>query len=282
MVQNESTGAGTRIHFKSLLPFFLLTFGLAWGILELYIFLPAQMTAIFGQLSGNHPLFFLAVYAPAIAAFIQVIRETGPNGLRLFLKRLLIWRCQASWAIFLLFGVPLVFYVGSAWKGNLFAEPFPFSSISSLFFALFLSVIKGPVEEFGWRGFALPLMQRRMAPIWAALLLGVIWGIWHMPAFLLSGTQQSAWSFLPFFSGTVTISVIMTALFNASRGSILLAAFFHFQLMNPVWPDAQPYDTYILVAVAVLVIFLNRENMFTRNNAVVAVVPSREGYQNQV
>lgn len=282
MDQNESTGAGTRIHFKSFLPFFGLTFGLAWGILALYIFLPAQMVAIFGQLSGNHPLFFLAVYAPAIAAFIQVIRETGPNGLRLFLKRLLLWRCPASWAIFLLFGVPLVFYVGSAWKGNLFAEPLPFSSISTLFLTLFLSVIKGPVEEFGWRGFALPLLQRRMAPIWAALLLGVIWGIWHMPAFLLSGTQQSAWSFLPFFAGTVTISVIMTALFNASRGSILLAAFFHFQLMNPVWPDAQPYDTYILAVVALLVVVLHHRALFNRAGAVMGVLPSREGHQNQV
>jgi hypothetical protein len=121
-----------------------------------------------------------------------------------------------------------------------------------------------------------------MAPIWAALLLGVIWGIWHMPAFLLSGTQQSAWSFLPFFAGTITISVIMTALFNASRGSILLAAFFHFQLMNPVWPDAQPYDTYILAVVALLVIVLHNRALFNRAGAVMDVLPSREGHQNQV
>ncbi|MCK7511306.1 MAG: CPBP family intramembrane metalloprotease [Desulfobacterales bacterium] len=65
------------------------------------------------------------------------------------------------------------------------------------FTAMFFMAIKGPVEEFGWRGFALPLLQRKMAPIWAGLLLGIIWGFWHLPAFLLSGTPQSAWSFTP-------------------------------------------------------------------------------------
>jgi len=94
-----------------------------------------------------------------------------------------------------------------------------------------------------------------------------------MPAFLLSGTQQSAWSFTPFFVGCIALSVIVTALFNASRGSILLSALFHFQLMNPIWPDAQPYDTYIFVAVAALVLWFSRKTMFTRKGAVTEVIP---------
>ncbi|MEA3432123.1 MAG: CPBP family intramembrane glutamic endopeptidase, partial [candidate division WOR-3 bacterium] len=166
--------------------------------------------------------------------------------------------------------------VGSAWKGNLFTEPFPFPSFQSLLMALLLASIKGPIEEFGWRGLALPLMQRRFAPIWAALILGMVWGFWHLPAFLLSGTQQSAWSFTPFFAGTVTISLIVTALFNASRGSILLPALMHFQLMNPIWPDAQPYDTYLLVGIAVLVVWFNRKAMFSREGAVTEVIPQAE------
>lgn len=98
------------------------------------------------------------------------------------------------------------------------------------------------MEEFGWRGLALPLLQQKFAPIWAGLILGVIWGFWHLPAFLLSGTPQSTWSFTPFFAGSVAVSVIVTTLFNKSHGSILLPIIFHFQLNNPIWPDAQPYD----------------------------------------
>lgn len=66
-----------RIPFISLAIFVLITFGLAWGILGLFILLPKPMVALFGELTGQHPLFFLAVWAPAIAAFIVIIYYRG-------------------------------------------------------------------------------------------------------------------------------------------------------------------------------------------------------------
>lgn len=51
-----------------------------------------------------------------------------------------------------------------------------------------------------------------------------------------------------FFLGSVAVSIILTPMFNKSGGSILLAALFHFQLNNPLWPDAQPSDMNILRA----------------------------------
>ncbi len=140
--------------------------------------------------------------------------------------------------------------------------------------ALVLAAIKGPIEEFGWRGLALPLLQRKFAPIWGGLILGIIWGLWHFPAFLLSGTQQSQWSFAAFFTGCLAISVIVTELFNRSHGSILLSALFHFQLMNPIFPDAQPYDTYLLIVVASLIVWWNRKDMFSKEGAVTEVIPN--------
>jgi membrane protease YdiL (CAAX protease family) len=271
----DTVSKAYRVPFSSFIPFLLISFGLAWGILGLYIFLPEKMVSVFGQITGNHPLFFLAVYAPAIAAFILVARTVGLAGLRRFLARALLWRCGAGWYAFLIIGIPLIFIGGSALRGNLFTEPFPFASFQTLLVALVLAAIKGPIEEFGWRGFALPLLQRKFAPIWAGLILGVIWGVWHLPAFLLSGTQQSEWSFTAFFAGCLAISVIVTALFNRSYGSILLSAVFHFQLMNPIFPDAQPYDTYLLIIVASLIVWLNRKDMFTKEGAVVDVIPNQ-------
>ena len=275
MPQKNFTYTAEQVPFRSFTPFLLISFGLAWTILGLYVFLPESMGGLFGQLTGNHPLFFLAVYAPAIAAFILVARYGGLVGLKHFLGRVLLWRCSVGWYAFLLIGVPLVFLGGSAMRGNLFTEPFPFTSFQALLVALILSAIKGPVEEFGWRGLALPLLQRKLAPIWAGLVLGAIWGLWHMPAFLLSGTQQSQWSFAPFFAGCLAISVIATALFNASRGSILLSAFFHFSLMNPIFPDAQPYDTYLLIITASLIFWWNRKDMLIKEGSVTDVFPGR-------
>ncbi len=267
--------AAGRSHLSlvSLVPFLSITFVITWGVLALYIFLPDQMTGVFGQLTGQHPLFFLAVWAPAIAAFILVPYRTGVAGLARFLSRFRLWRCSPWWYAFLIVGIPLVFIAGAAMRGTLLTDPFPFATASSMLIALGLAAIKGPMEEFGWRGVALPLLQRKLAPLWAGLALGVIWGLWHLPAFMLSGTQQSQWALAPFFVGCIALSVIVTPLFNASRGSILLTAFFHFTVMNPVLPAAEPYDTYILVGVAAVIVWLNRKTMFTRQHAVTEVVP---------
>jgi hypothetical protein len=175
-----------RIQFRSFIPFLLISFGVAWGILGLYIFLPELMGKVFGQLTGNHPLFFLAVYAPAIAAFILVACNDGIVGLRRFLGRALLWRCSVAWYAFLIIGIPLIFIGGSALRGNLFTEPFPFTSPQALSVALFL-----------------------------------------------------------------------------------------FSLMNPIFPDAQPYDTYILIIAAILIVWWNRKNMFTREASVTEAIPSQ-------
>jgi uncharacterized protein len=265
---------GQLIHFKSLLAYFAIAFGLAWGILILWILFPQPLTAMFGKISGTHPLFILAVYSPAIAAFILVTRNAGVKGLRRFFSRLLLWRCSIGWYALLLFGIPLLFYGGAYLKGNLFQAPFPFSTWQAMLASLALRLAIGPVEEFGWRGYALPLLQQRFAPIWAGLMLGVIWGVWHLPAFYLSGTPQSAWSFAPFFIGSIAISVIITPMFNASGGSILLPVLFHFQLNNPIYPDAQPYDTIMFVLAAIVVVWINRKKMFSKIGVVTEVIPT--------
>ncbi len=96
----------------------------------------------------------------------------------------------------------------------------------------------------------------------------------------MSGTQQSEWSFAPFFIGCVALSIIVTPLFNRSNGSILLTAFFHFMLMNPIFPDAQPYDTYIIIVIAVIVVWVNRKTMFNNNGAITRIIPLIEKTNN--
>ncbi|WP_041702250.1 CPBP family intramembrane glutamic endopeptidase [Prosthecochloris aestuarii] len=258
---------------RDLIAFFTITFLIAWGIIGLYIVASETMVSLFGNLSGRHPLFYLAVYAPAIAALSLILYRSGIAGAKLFLSRLMLWRTSMYWSIMLIALVPLVFYASAIVKQGSLETIFPFPSLSAYLSALFFMAVKGPVEEIGWRGMALPLLQRSLSPIMASLVLGVIWAVWHLPAFLLSGTPQSAWSLTPFLIGTVALSVIVTPLFNSSRGSILLPALFHLQLINPLWPDAQPYDSWLFVLVACMVTYLNRTTMFSRQNAITDVIP---------
>ena len=257
--------------FRTLGSFFALAFGLTWGIAALLILFPEPIEAIFGELSYTNPLFILAVYSPAFAGVLLVWRHYGVKGLGSFFRRLTLGRMPVAWWVFLVVGIPALFYLGAAIKGT-FTDPFPFSPWYAVLPALVPALFIGPIEEFGWRGVALPLLQRRLAPLWAGLILGVLWGLWHVPAFLLSGTPQSSWSFGPFFIGALALSVIMTPMFNAARGSILIAVLFHFQLNGPAWPDAQPWDTLTFGLAAVVIVVLNRRTMLTRQGAVTEVL----------
>jgi membrane protease YdiL (CAAX protease family) len=261
---------------NTLVPFLVLTFGLTWGIAALLIFYTDQIVAVFGEISMSNPLYILAVYSPGFAGVLLVWRKCGSKGLGSFLRRLTLWRASTVWWLFLLLGIPAIVYIGAALKGTI-SDPFPFSPWYQVFPALALALFLGPIEEFGWRGLALPLLQRKMAPFWGGLILGIIWATWHIPAFLMSGTPQSAWSFAPYFGGVVAISVIVTPLFNRARGSLLIAVLYHFQMMNPIWPDAQPWDNFLFVIAAVIVVWLNRSTLFQHGSGVTDVLLPEQG-----
>jgi len=262
----------TDMGTKTLLSYLSLTFGLSWVPMALFMLFPGPFTALFGEMGTTNPVFLLAVYAPGLSGVFLVWRHYGLKGLGLFFRRLAFWRAPLPWWLFLLLGIPAIVYAAAALKGTIHG-PFPFSPWYTLFPALLQSLLLGPMgEEFGWRGLALPLLQRKFAPFWASLILGGIWAVWHAPSFLMSGTPQSAWSFGPFLIGLLAVAVIMTPLFNAARGSLLIAILYHLQIMNPIFPDAQPWDNYLFALAAVIVVFLNRRQMFQRGSGVTDVL----------
>ncbi len=256
---------------KTLIPFLALSFGLTWGLAAILFLFYDQVVAIFGEVSSTNPLFILAVYAPGIAGVLLVWRSYGLKGLGSFFRRLTLWRISGWWWLFLILGIPTLVYAGAAVKGSI-NDPFPFSPWTQVFPAIAAALLLGPIEEFGWRGLALPLLQRKLSPFWAGLTLGFIWAAWHIPSFLIGGTPQSNWAFVPYFMGVVTISVILTPLFNNARGSLLISALFHFQMMNPIFPDAQPWDTLMFMIAAVIIVWLNRHTMFKRGTGITEVL----------
>lgn len=276
--------SSTHVHSmgtKTLGPFLAISFGLTWGLAAILMLFYDQVVALFGEITMTNPLFILAVYAPGFAGILLVWWHYGVRGLGSFFRRLTLWRAPVAWWLFLLFGIPALVYAGAALSGTL-DDPFPFTPWYTVLPAMAVALFIGPIEEFGWRGVALPLLQRQFAPFWAGLILGIIWAAWHIPSFLIGGTPQSAWAFGPYFIGVVTISVLMTPLFNAARGSLLIAALYHFQMMNPAFPDAQPWDTLMFLLATVVVVWLNRRDMFQHGSGVTDVLmPEAQHEANQ-
>jgi hypothetical protein len=61
-------------------------------------------------------------------------------------------------------------------------------------------------------------------------------------------------------------------MFNAAQGSLLIAILYHFQMNNPLWPDAQPWDSLIFVMVAAVIVWLTRATIFERGSGVTDVL----------
>jgi len=246
---------------KTLIPFLVLSFGITWALAAVLIFV-----------TDSTLVFLLAVWAPGVVGIFLVGRQYGRKGLHSFFQRLTLWRMPLVWWLYLIIGFPALAYLGAAIKGTI-SDPFPFSSLSEALPAIALSLfLLGTNEEFGWRGVALPLLQRKFSPFWAGLILGVIHAAWHIPAFFISGLQYESWAAVPYFGGVIALSVVLTPMFNSSRGSLLIAYLYHFQMMNPIFPDAQPWDSLFVAMAAVVIVVLNRRTMFKKGTGVTEVL----------
>jgi membrane protease YdiL (CAAX protease family) len=96
------------------------------------------------------------------------------------------------------------------------------------FHFLIVAAIGGGLdEEVGWRGMAQPLLQRRLPPLPANLVLGVIWAVWHLPLWLDPTSAQSAYPFALYTLVIVGHSLVTGYLYNASGGSLLVAVLVH-------------------------------------------------------
>jgi membrane protease YdiL (CAAX protease family) len=266
---DSATGRG-ELTTRSVWRFFAATFLLSWGLGVLVVSFMDQVEAWFGPMGYTTPAFIVMVYGPGFVGVFMVWRHYGGKGLVAFFRRLTLWRMGTGWWLLLVLGMPAVFYAGAVVTGNV--ADFPFDPWYGVLPALLPAFLIGPIEEFGWRGVALPLLQRRYAPLWAGLILGIVSAVWHAPAFLMSGTKQAAWSFGPYVVGVVAIGVILTAMFNAAAGSLLIAFLFHAQMNGPAWPDAQPWDMFGFAVVAVVVVWVNRAHMLRRGEGATSIL----------
>ncbi len=208
---------------RAMLPvFFGIAFLLNWGLWAVAIFTP-QIT--------NQPYFYVVGgCAPTIAALFVVLWIYGPQGLGRFLARLLRWNIGIWWylgLIALFVGMDLCVRTVTYLTGGAGAVPAIDYSLSMALPLALLNLVAttGPLgEEFGWRGLALPLMQRRHSPQAAGLILGCIWGAWHIPAFLFAGKINL---FPLYFLYLVCGAILMTAAYNATGGSLPLMIIVH-------------------------------------------------------
>jgi membrane protease YdiL (CAAX protease family) len=244
--------------------FITITFGIAWGLMAGLVAFPRWFESVFGPVSGSNPLFYLAVWSPTIAAVTLTIVRGGWPALKNLLSRLVRWRVSPwVWVAALGFYPALMLAVQIAGL----ASGQPLAGIDVWWYGVAGGVVSLPVlalgplgEELGWRGYLLPRMLERMSPIVAALVVGAIWMLWHVPAFFVSGLPQDGMVLPMFVVGGLALSVYVTWLFVNGRQSVLIAGIIPHAIVN-AYGEATGAMTWLQVAVMVagavlLVVFL--------------------------
>ena len=149
----------------------------------------------------------------------------GKAGVKALLSRAVHWRVGLPWYVVAL-GLPTVLSLVTAALAYLLGAP-KFLQVGPLtIFDLVLFVLVVG-EELGWRGYALPQLLEKRSALIASLILGVLWGLWHLPTFLVPGTPQYGLPLAAFVLLTVEYSILMTWLYLHTLGSVLLATLFH-------------------------------------------------------
>lgn len=215
-----------------LLTYFALAYALSWAV-EIPLAASAQ-----GWTRWRAPfaLHYLAAFGPLVAAIVTTWLSEGAAGLQELGRRMVRWRVRPVWWLAAL--SPLLLYAGAAlvlrvlrgtWTDVGLLGRLNFLPDLGLGALVLWMLTYGIGEETGWRGFALPRLQRGRSALAASLVVAGFWILWHVPAFLYLPTYMKlGFSVLPGFAlGIVAGAVVFTWLYNGTGGSILLAAVGH-------------------------------------------------------
>lgn len=216
-----------RKETRNLVLYFVLAYGISWAI---GIPLALESKGLMAPILPYWAHYFVA-YGPLLSAILVTWFSAGQSGLKALGNRLTLWRVRPIWWAVafspLILGAITIFVFAlftnqtislSALGEVNFLPPLGIGALA-LWFLTF-----GIGEETGWRGYALPRLQKNRSALSATLILAVFWALWHLPQFfyLFDPAIAIGWAF-----GLFTGAILLTWLFNSANGSVLITAVWH-------------------------------------------------------
>lgn len=230
----DATRRGRRL---AALRAFLQRHALIAGLLLMFAFTWPVDLAHAGVLPFQVPfvLYLILGWGFIAAALLMTGFTQGREAVLTLLRRYLIWRVGLRWYLVAFLLYPVIFASAIVINAAFTALPVDFdmtlahtffgaSSNLPLFvlpFFLFEAITNG--EEMGWRGYVLPRLQARHNALVASLVLGLIWGLWHLPKYLGPESGSFGLSMIKALGD----AILYTWIYNNTRGSLLLVTIFH-------------------------------------------------------
>jgi membrane protease YdiL (CAAX protease family) len=176
----------------------------------------------------------LGGFGPSLAGIVATAIVDGRTGLRELFARFRRWRVPIGWYAVALLITPLVGLVTVA-GDRVFGLPSATweSALATLPISIIWPIFAALGEEFGWRGFMLPRLQRRHSALWASIIVAVAWGAWHIPTQYLAFRQFGLLIVLAHFLVDnilvlIPMATAMTWVHSNTGQSLLLMLVFHF------------------------------------------------------
>lgn len=254
---------------KELIKYFVLSYAISWAIA---FPLALQKQHIIQPIFPLWAHYFIG-FGPMFAALIVSWHTQGMNGIQKMIQRILHWKVHLWWWLIailpLLFGLTICFILNLVNDADLTLSTFgtvhflPPLGIGALMLWIFTF---GFGEEIGWRGYALPRLQKKYNALKATAILAVLWALWHLPQFfyLFDPDIAIGWA-VGLFAG----AIVFTWLFNSTAGSIPVVAVFHgsFNYITAAKIDnnipAAVISTIVMIWAVVIIVLYKPKNLST-------------------
>lgn len=257
---NESTSTQTR----DLIAFFVIAFAFSWAVWLIGVL---NSNGVLVLPVPNMAWVVIGAHGPLVGAVAMTWRNGGWAAVGALLRSGFRLRMKLIWWIVILLVPPIL--GGLAVWANIATTGYepdttllsqPLMLLPTFIFMFFLG--GSFQEEFGWRGYVLPRMLERWNPLVASTILGLIWGVWHLPLFYISDASQIYMPFGIFIALTIPLSLLFTWVYLRTGRNLFSALLLHtaintsMNLFPPIEPQVggnQMALTYLCVGYYLLI-----------------------------
>ena len=245
--------------------------------LSLFFVLTLALSALIATIAvriGNENISILTVFTPTIIAFILTAFVNGKAGLHELFVKQTKQRFKLPWLFVAVLLFPILAVIAITLYAQFGGAPLTLRS-TQLFPQMLLILLIGLGEEYGWRGFALPKLQQKQSALVASLILGLVWGFWHFPGYLIGVGVPLDMTFDLFMVWVIGATILMTWVYNNTQSvllSILMhmsanAAFNYLELLPEFTGDMFTFGLFLGVVwvCAILVIIFFSPTTMTRH-----------------
>ena len=200
-----------------LIGFFLLyTFSITWLCWSIIIIGNIYLNVLWYGEPLTWIIYIIGGLGPAISSYIIYRQFNEEFDERSFFR--FVFGEKINLCIWLIFGLYFIWRFFMIWFAFEIKKPI---SILSLLINLPLIIPLGGLEELGWRGILQPKLEKVFNYLPSVLIVGVIWGVWHLPLWLMKGTVQSGFPFILYLLSGMILTFSFTTLYKYTKNIFL-------------------------------------------------------------